>query len=213
MNRKNKQGFTIIEVVLVLAIAGLIFLMVFIALPALQRSQRNTQRRDDYSMLVTAVNSYMSSNNGRLGNLIKNGQPTILTASRWVNSTGEDPSGNPYEVKAYAEVGTGAAGGAKWTNSIKPGGVLTGTQASCSIEGKNDEKSCKEASGIWTDAVAGEPGSQVFIIIKANCGGVDEDGDPQPRADDAARSFAVYGYLEGGGYFCQDSGSTGTTTN
>ena len=63
-NTKTKRGFTIIEVVLVLAIAGLIFLMVFIALPALQRSQRNTQRRDDYSMLVTAVNSYMSSNNG-----------------------------------------------------------------------------------------------------------------------------------------------------
>ncbi|MCL2869540.1 prepilin-type N-terminal cleavage/methylation domain-containing protein, partial [Candidatus Saccharibacteria bacterium] len=36
---KTRQGFTIIEVVLVLAIAGLIFLMVFIALPALQRSQ------------------------------------------------------------------------------------------------------------------------------------------------------------------------------
>ena len=35
-------GFTIIEVVLVLAIAGLIFLMVFIALPVLQRSQRDT---------------------------------------------------------------------------------------------------------------------------------------------------------------------------
>ncbi|MBP6925380.1 prepilin-type N-terminal cleavage/methylation domain-containing protein [Candidatus Saccharibacteria bacterium] len=32
---QTKKGFTIIEVVLVLAIAGLIFLMVFIALPAL----------------------------------------------------------------------------------------------------------------------------------------------------------------------------------
>ena len=42
IRRKNKYnlnpGFTIIEVVLVLAIAGLIFLMVFIALPAIQRS-------------------------------------------------------------------------------------------------------------------------------------------------------------------------------
>ena len=36
------RGFTIIEVVLVLAIAALIFLMVFIALPALQASQRDT---------------------------------------------------------------------------------------------------------------------------------------------------------------------------
>ena len=39
--KDNKKGFTIIEVVLVLAIAGLIFAMVFIALPALQRSQRD----------------------------------------------------------------------------------------------------------------------------------------------------------------------------
>ncbi len=41
----TRGGFTIIEVVLVLAIAGLIFLMVFIALPALQRAQRDSQRK------------------------------------------------------------------------------------------------------------------------------------------------------------------------
>jgi hypothetical protein cdiviTM7_02704 len=40
----QKNGFTIIEVVLVLAVAGLIFLMVFLALPALQRSQRDTRK-------------------------------------------------------------------------------------------------------------------------------------------------------------------------
>ena len=40
ITQQNKKGFTIIEVVLVLAIAGLIFLMVFVALPALQRGQR-----------------------------------------------------------------------------------------------------------------------------------------------------------------------------
>ena len=42
---KQTKGFTIIEVALVLAIAGLIFLIVFIALPALQRSQRDNARR------------------------------------------------------------------------------------------------------------------------------------------------------------------------
>lgn len=62
---KNKKGFTIIEVVLVLAIAGLIFLMVFIALPALQRSQRNTQREDDISRFLTAANDYQTNNNGK----------------------------------------------------------------------------------------------------------------------------------------------------
>jgi len=62
---KNKKGFTIIEVVLVLAIAGLIFLMVFIALPALQRSQRNTQREDDLARVLTAANDYQTNNNGK----------------------------------------------------------------------------------------------------------------------------------------------------
>jgi len=61
-----KKGFTIIEVVLVLAIAGLIFLMVFIALPALQRGQRNTQRQDDLSRFLTAVTEFQSNNSGRL---------------------------------------------------------------------------------------------------------------------------------------------------
>lgn len=63
---KNKKGFTIIEVVLVLAIAGLIFLMVFIALPALQRSQRNSRRRQDMARILSALNDYQSNNNGKM---------------------------------------------------------------------------------------------------------------------------------------------------
>ena len=62
----RKDGFTIIEVVLVLAIAGLIFLMVFIALPALQRNQRDTQRKDDMGRLSTAIVNYTNSNRGNL---------------------------------------------------------------------------------------------------------------------------------------------------
>lgn len=63
---EKEKGFTIIEVVLVLAIAGLIFLMVFIALPALQRSQRDTQRKQDLSRAATALTSYTSNNRGAL---------------------------------------------------------------------------------------------------------------------------------------------------
>ncbi len=61
--KKNKKGFTIIEVVLVLAIGGLIFLMVFIALPAMQRSQRNTQRKRIADEVFAAVQEYRSNNN------------------------------------------------------------------------------------------------------------------------------------------------------
>jgi len=74
MNRQRKEkgrqtmgrsnGFTIIEVVLVLAIAGLIFLMVFIALPALQRGQRDAQRKSDISRMMTQIVSYSTNNRG-----------------------------------------------------------------------------------------------------------------------------------------------------
>lgn len=67
MNKKTKKdGFTIIEVVLVLAIAGVIFLMVFIALPALQRGWRDTQRTNDLGRLVSQVTSYTNSHRGNL---------------------------------------------------------------------------------------------------------------------------------------------------
>ncbi|MBQ3431114.1 type II secretion system protein [Candidatus Saccharibacteria bacterium] len=95
MNTKPKKGFTIIEVVLVLAIAGLIFLMVFIALPNMQRSQRDTQRRNDYSALSANMTQYMTNNNGSL--------PSALTSAdsiKYINTTGNDPNGLTYELKA-----------------------------------------------------------------------------------------------------------------
>lgn len=65
MNKNNtkQSGFTIIEVVLVLAIAGLIFLVVFLALPQLQRSRRDTARRDMVGRVLSAL-TQSSSNSG-----------------------------------------------------------------------------------------------------------------------------------------------------
>ena len=63
---EQKQGFTIIEVVLVLAIAGLIFLMTFLALPALNRTQRDARRRDDISILLRKIKDYQTNNRGAL---------------------------------------------------------------------------------------------------------------------------------------------------
>lgn len=60
----KEEGFTIIEVVLVLAIAGLIFMVVFLALPQLQRSRRDTQRRSDAGRVLAALESYASNHNG-----------------------------------------------------------------------------------------------------------------------------------------------------
>ena len=61
---RRKQGFTIIEVMIVLAIAGLIMLIVFLAVPAVQRSGRNTQRHADTSAVAGAIANYITNNGG-----------------------------------------------------------------------------------------------------------------------------------------------------
>ncbi len=89
----NKSGFTIIEVVLVLAIAGLIFLMVFVAFPALQRNQRDTQRRDDYAMLESQVISASSANG-----LFPTGDNYQIGKENASTDNGEDPKGLGYSI-------------------------------------------------------------------------------------------------------------------
>lgn len=106
---KSKKGFTIIEVVLVLAIAGLIFLMVFLALPALQRSQRDTQRRDDLARFQTAITNYQTNNRGKIpGNALSSsaseGQyreeyAKFMSNYLWVGGDEfTDPDGQMYAV-------------------------------------------------------------------------------------------------------------------
>lgn len=62
--RKREEGFTIIEVMIVLAIAGLIMLIVFLAVPALQRNSRNTQYKNDAASILSASSEWSNNNNG-----------------------------------------------------------------------------------------------------------------------------------------------------
>lgn len=64
LNKKNDKGFTIIEVMIVLAIVGLIILIVFLAVPTLQRNSRNTQRKSDVGRLSSAATTVVSNFNG-----------------------------------------------------------------------------------------------------------------------------------------------------
>jgi prepilin-type N-terminal cleavage/methylation domain-containing protein len=66
LQKRKESGFTIIEVLIVLAIAGLILLVVFLAVPALQRNSRNTQRKNDVSALLGAISEYSNTNGGAL---------------------------------------------------------------------------------------------------------------------------------------------------
>ena len=173
----SKKGFTIIEVVLVLAVAGLIFLMVFVALPALQRNQRDTQRRQDYGDLSSAISGYMSSN-GKLPTTSTN-----LDADKYINDTGKDPEQNKYVI-TVCNIST-----------------KDSQTASCNGDKTKDFASDTPEKGAGTEA----SGNEVYVVTRADCSGTNEDDAAAPRGVSSGRAFAIYGFMESTGTYCQAS--------
>lgn len=64
VKQKRDEGFTIIEVLIVLAIAGLIMVVVFLAVPALQRNGRNNALKTDANNILSSVGEYVANNSG-----------------------------------------------------------------------------------------------------------------------------------------------------
>ena len=92
----SSKGFTIIEVLIVLAIAGLILLIVFLAVPALQRNSRNTQYRSEAAQILTATTENSNNKNGAVPvaadnatilGLTKNKNITTLTVEAEAGTT------------------------------------------------------------------------------------------------------------------------------
>ena len=132
LSTKNKQGFTIIEVVLVLAIAALIFLMVFIALPALQRNQRDTQRKNDLGRFMSAVTSYQSNNRGKVPAATAAAVSGVVSKYLTVGGdTFTDPAGDNYAFEYYD---SGAAGDTLAAPTAE-NTIKYGTKATCGEDG------------------------------------------------------------------------------
>ena len=116
---RNQAGFTIVEVMIVLAIAGLVLAIVFIAVPALQRNSRNTSRRSDLANLRAQVQTWTSNNGGK----IPNATTATDALADIVNSTGwSHYSGNRshplHSVMSRTSVTTPAnCGSGTWTDA------------------------------------------------------------------------------------------------
>ena len=63
---ESSVGFTIIEVLVVLAIAGMIMLIIFQAIPTLQRNSRNNQRKQDVAAILAAVSHWELNHSGNI---------------------------------------------------------------------------------------------------------------------------------------------------
>ena len=186
---KKRNAFTIIEVVLVLAIAGLIFLMVFIALPALQRSQRNTRRRQDAARIASAITDYYS-NTGKL-------------------PFGPDPKSSRKAYFDYSLI-------SKYIDSevsipadpvVTQGSAHDFNAASCP-EGKSCEQFKDPNGSVYIISIAKSStnapeyqANTVFLRYAAKC---DSDGKTI-NLDGQNAQFTVIMTLEGGSYYCTDN--------
>ena len=61
---REKDGFTIIEVIIVLVIAAIIMLAVFLVVPQLQRTQRNSKAQTVGRNTLAAAEQYAANNGG-----------------------------------------------------------------------------------------------------------------------------------------------------
>ena len=176
----REKGFTIIEVVLVLGIAGLIFMMIFVALPTLQRNGRDAQRREDLTDFINAIKKYQGNNRGALPGTtntlteVTGADTSGATANSWAGfyrdylpSPFNDPSGSEYGLIATM------------CNASTIGGQCTGAAFNM-IENLKD----------------GSAKGFINVIVQATCDGQDIVGSSNPR------KFAVLYKLEGGGIYC-----------
>lgn len=196
--QKTKSGFTIIEVVLVLAIAGLIFLMVFLALPNLQRSQRDTQRRDDLARFQTAITNYQTNNRGKLPgtNKLATEAAYVEAYNNFVNNYlrvgGDeftDPDGQPYYV---AQVCPDFASPGTYANYCKDKSTDSAFQEFGSASNTTEVK----ASDVGSSDSGNVTAHNIYVYQNAAC-----DGEAVV-ASTGTRKLAIQFKMEGGGWYC-----------
>jgi prepilin-type N-terminal cleavage/methylation domain-containing protein len=118
----RQHGFTIIEVLIVLAIAGLIMIAVFLAVPAIQRSQRNQSRKADTKALVAAINEFAGNN----GATLPSTQANIDTTTSNMKFGYFKAANVFYGATPTATVSTSNTTPAKDVNSVEEVNVYTG---------------------------------------------------------------------------------------
>lgn len=173
------SGFTIIEVALVLAIAGLIFLVVFLALPALQNSQKDTASREAVGQTVSLVENYLTDNGG-----VWVSDPT--SSSQW--STMENNSFSPYIYGKKLANGSSAFSYSSPLGPVLPSNIAMQIQLG-GLCGTNMSS---------TSTASAANGSSVFNVTQGS------SATQSGKSVNNATSAAVATKLSSGNYYCQD---------
>lgn len=209
----HQKGFTITEVILVLAIAGLIFLIAFIAIPNLQRAQRNTQRRDDMTTVYNAIIQYQINNNNEMpsmdsyviynegGGSVRPYGPSGEKAKNFLdnyihtkkaNGIFRDPSGTRYNIGfRYCSIN----GHLNSSPPPAPGEACTYT----AYGQKNGRMTLLQLQNGYRTGTFDEQGAMITVFTYASCNG------EQIVSSSNKNDFAISYILEGNGSVCIDN--------
>jgi prepilin-type N-terminal cleavage/methylation domain-containing protein len=127
---KKEQGFTLIEIVIVLAIAAAIMLLVFLAVSGAQKTKRDTATKSAAGQLSAQIENYLSNNGGTLA------VNTALGGNYIGNiKSGQGVAPAPTAVGAQATLAAPIiySGTAKCTTPNAAGNIIAGTSAQYAV--------------------------------------------------------------------------------
>ena len=184
---KNKtSGFTIIEVIIVLAVVGLIFTVIFYAIPQAQASRRDAYRKTYAGAVYGAIEEYYKNNKKFPGCLDYDTPSCTTDVARFITNylpSGQDPStGVNYVITAT----TNSADYVKTTNNS-----FVYYDSSVSHDTFPERGQIYIGTAHWCYSTKPDSG------VGPPLSGTGTDGD--------ISIFAVVIYLEKGGYYCLDN--------
>lgn len=150
--RKEQKGFTIIEVLIVLAIAGLIMLIVFLAVPALQRNSRNTQAKNAASSILGAVSEFQNNNNGAM--------PTDVTIDTDGTVTVKSTSSGTTSSEAKVQGGFTASPSTTFPSDKTTGKFTVAFGRKCDGNGGFKTANRSTAIAFYIETGSGDPATQ-----------------------------------------------------
>lgn len=202
----RKKGFSFIEVVLVLGIAGLIFIMAFIALPSLWTSQRDAARRANLMEFLSDLKTYQTNNS-------RGALPTQQSGDTYEVHKWSDIRNGTYTndwagfIKDYVDINFEDPSGTKYTFYITRCKTDSGEQATgkpCEYGPTDNSKTNEEGKDILglnrANLNLENPlDYTIYIAIGATC-----EGNQMVKASNN-RSVAALQILERAGRYCYNT--------
>lgn len=182
--RGRKIGFSMLEIALVMGLAGMIFLMAFILVPQIQRNQRDEARKDDVMAIVQNLKKFQTNNKG----VLPNGTAAV---TKRPNSRPSNPSTWEGFYYDYIEEGFADPDGTSY--------ILVPVVCNSGSSGIARGDKCnynQTISSIDVNSEVNNLNHHLFIFSHATC-----TEDYASYADNP-RNFAIVTRLEGSGTFC-----------